>query len=667
MAEKKIFKSRPLAGAFISLLLALTFVSLAFAPVTQPAQAATDWETVAVGTAIGAGSGAVVGGLIADGPGAAAGAVVGALWGGIAGWMAQDRTDAAHIGAKQEYATQMANILTNYLGIAHANAVNMIDNYNAQQLFFARKAEWAALQLYNEQTANGLAHNYDPYYVMAKSEVANGTLAASMNIAQVYEGILNSNKDLTGSFVGNYEGMTWGYNEQSNNLMVITAPAAPAQTITKVLFQLTGIGSTNTQYVTLSAGSPFYLVTSSDSAASGTLTVTNRNGTVVHSESYSLAGNGYAKAVWVPVSGEYNIKASSGTVMGLALAGPAMSSSHSLTPVIVAATSSGDNIKFSGRYITGTYAGYYWKCDIFWIGGSGITTKSVSLAQIKTDMSAITSKITTMIGTANTFAQAYYNTLVSEGGGANRIMPDIVFPDPMALDNMTTEQVYAIFLAYLQQQQAWFANYSVQDPSSVNISQESLNLKVRGSIYLANGTMLYGNTTIFTPYISLANAHLTLGRNNMTQPGFAILWGTAATIDGLEHLTDLKYLPLAAGDYFIIEEMQLANEDVTETDLTVQTIQYIVYSQFLPTPPPGGDDNDTTDLDFLLNHWYWFAVIAGVIMLLAWIPTRNPTIGIIGLILLAVGAGFWLYADWQDSGGLLSGLFDGWFDLRGRL
>jgi hypothetical protein len=105
---------------------------------------------------------------VADGPGFLAGAAVGALWGGIAGYLAGDRQQAAFLDAKNAYAEQLKNVTTNYLGLADAAAGNQINNYNMSMLFFARKAEWAALQLYNEQKAKGEAHIFDLYYVLSE-------------------------------------------------------------------------------------------------------------------------------------------------------------------------------------------------------------------------------------------------------------------------------------------------------------------------------------------------------------------------------------------------------------------------------------------------------------------------------------------------------------------
>jgi len=654
---------RRFAGASISLLLALAFVALAFAPVTQPARAETDWNIIGGGALLGAGSGALIGGAIADGPGAVAGAVVGGVWGAIAGWFAQDKgkaggNSAGDPNAINLYAKNLKNITEDYLGQAHASALGDIANYEAMSLYYARKAEWAALQLYQEQDAAGTAHTYDPHYVATKGEVANGTMAALWKIAAQYEAILNSNKDLASSFVGTYSGMEWGYTNAAWAKKATSTMSSNNPLIVKVGIYYSVPVNPNpaywdSQYITVSSGYPLYAINIDDEPASVEFVVQDRSGTDVISFTGANKLNipvGEAKLFNVPVSGEYRMKTDVlGVITVFGLLSPPLSGNPYYGPAIHAfAEGAGGTIKAFT-----TASGLYF-------GSTSDPDKRLSLQIIMDDINAMLPKIATMNAQANSFAQAYYNTLVSQGGGDNRVPPDIIFPDPDVLKDMDPEELYAIYLLYLKQAQQWFANYSVQSPSSVNISVESLKLKVRGSIYYANGTLAYANTTIFTPYVSLQGMHLTIGRNTMTQPGFAVIWGNASSLAGFDRFTDMAYHSLAVGDYFIIEEMTLDGVPITETDLTVHTVEYYIYDQYNPITPP----QNPTDLEYLLAHWYWFAVIIGAIFLLAWIPTRNPAIGIIGLILLVAGLGFWLYSDWKNAGGLLSGLFH---SIRGRL
>lgn len=643
-------------GAVLSLLLAFSFLALAFSPVAVPVRAAeTDWGAIGGGAALGAVSGAAVGTMVADGPGALAGAVVGGVWGAIAGYFYQDRADAAvYSGAKDTYAANVRTILTNYLNMAKVDAQNEIANYEAWSLYYARKAEWAALQLYQEQTNNSQTHTYDPYYVLSRSEVANGTLAAAWHIAATYEAILNSNKDLANSFVGTYSGMQWGYKLSGTSNFLYSGLSTNNPLIVKVLYQLADFSSTsmptNTKYATFSAGSPILLINCADSAINNhTVTITARNGTAVYNESISLSAWG-VKLVYVPVSGEYNLRAPVSNLRAYAICGKAIASSYTLTPYVLPMVM-GANETLTLKSVNSNYDARGFFCYS--------TATIVDISQIHTDMSAIANKVLTMLNQANSFAQTYYNTLVSEGGGANRVMPDVVFPDPDVMANMTAEEIEAIYLAYMRTVQDWFGNYSVMDPANVNISQESLDLKCRGSIYYANGTLMYANTTIFTPYISLENMHLVLGRNNMTQPGFAVKWGDNASLAdwmALNKLTEVRYISLSVGDYFIIEEMMRGNETITETDLTVHTVRYVTIGEddLEPITPP----QSATDAEWLMAHWYMIAVVLGALLVLAWVATRNTAIGAIGLLLLLAGGAFWYLNDSGSATGLLSGLFN---------
>ena len=649
MSEVKKKSHRlPLKGAFLSLLLAFTFIALSFSPVVQPARAETDWAVVGAGATIGAVSGGVIGGLMFDGPGAVAGAVVGGVWGAIAGWLAQDKGAAAFLDAKEAYATTLQNITTNYMGIASAGADNVINTYDMQTYFFARKAEWAALQLYDEQTNASQAHVYNPYYVLSRSEVANGTMAAEWAIATQYEAIFNQYKDQAQSFVGTYDGMAWGYCADPWNSYPTCYESTLSSHPTQIMKILIGMGApTQTgDYAGIAGNNTIYVISTADSN-NAAITIKDRAGNVVVNQSFNNAAKDDVMLLTVPVSGDYDISSSTDNVAIYGLFSKSITNSAGFAVQALSFVPKEDgSLKLYGRDLHGIYFSAS--------SGYGPGKRVVDFSGALTKVTAIINKVQSMQTTANSLAQAYYNTLVANGGAGNRIMPDIVFPDPKSLENMTAEQIYAVYLAYLTQQQDWFKNYSVQDPSSVNISQESLHLKIRGAIYAANGTMLYNNQTVFTPYVTLQSMTLVIGQNVLAQPGYVIVWGSASSLSAYDHLSNLKYVPLAAGDYFVIEEMTRDNVPVTEAELKVTTVQYVIYDEFGGVDMPQG----ASDAEWLIAHWYWFALIAGVICCLAWIVTRNNVIGIAGIILVLVGGVFWILSDASSTLGLLSGLFD---------
>lgn len=242
---------------------------------------------------------------------------------------------------------------------------------------------------------------------------------------------------------------------------------------------------------------------------------------------------------------------------------------------------------------------------------------------------------------ANNFAQSYYNYLVANGPDAPRIMPSIIFPDPSQLEGMSWQQIYAMLLAYLTQMDPWFETHTVMGMDNVNISAESLDLLCRGAIYNASGGVVYNDSAVWTPYISLEDMTLTAGQNNtMTQPGFVIVWGHAEDLANFSQPTACVYVPVTIGWNLSIEEMTLKGAQVTEATLTVTEIKWVVYEPGGNITPPQG----LNDLDWIIDHWYYLAVIGGVICLLGAIATRNMPILAAGLVLMAAGAIGWYLA-----------------------
>jgi hypothetical protein len=94
--------------------------------------------------------------------------------------------------------------------------------------------------------------------------VANGTLAAEWAIAAQYEAILNQYSDLTGSFVGTYEGMGWGYLSGGIGGTSHTSYLGTKDTRAVIVannIPITGTGpSYESAFFTMSAGSPIHLV-----------------------------------------------------------------------------------------------------------------------------------------------------------------------------------------------------------------------------------------------------------------------------------------------------------------------------------------------------------------------------------------------------------------------
>ncbi len=653
----------------LSVLLALSFVTLAIiGPSTEEVEAGIPWTEVAfVGTtaATGAAAGAMVGGPLGAAIGGAGGAAIGAI---LLYMNAEKANQALSAGAKAVYARALANITTDYLGLANAMVDNLNTLWNTSQYYLVRKAEWAAQQLYDHQIANGLATVYDPYYVLSNSEVSNATASYAWAMSEQYGNILNGYSDLPASFIGTYDGMSYGLviGGESNSgstgkVDTFSALDYKPNRHNDFLAMARTYGST---YVTICADSDLYLVNTGANSATKAVAITHRNGTVVYSQSLNIPGaGGFVKFNLKEMgyeSGDYKLSTNVDNInedffRWFGDFSKPISSSGVILPALISWTKNGENATldfWTVLYNNKMYS--YQSISQFVSRGSGeiylffdsdktfnIEVPRVNITDCFRKLQTIIDNTANMQITANTFAQSYYNYLVANGPDAPRIMPDILFPDPIQMEGMSWQQVYAMLLAYLTQMDPWFEDHSVMGQDDVNISEESLDLLCRGAIYNASGGMVYGNDTVWTPYISLDDMTLIAGQNNtMTQPGFIIVWGSAADLDNFTRPTTCVYVPITAGWNLSIEEMTLKGAPVTQTTLTVTQIKWVVYQ-------PGGNitmPQGMNDLDWIIDHWYYIAIIGGVICLLGAIATRNMPIMAAGLVLLAAGGIGWYLA-----------------------
>jgi len=650
----------------LSVLLALSFLTLAvIGPATDPVEAKS-WEEVAVVTAANAAAGAAIGFAVADGLGGILGSAGGAITGLFLALMGEEKENAAFSGAIAAYANSLKNITDDYFGLTlDAAGANYNTLWNTSQYYLIQKAQWAAQQLYDHQIANNLSTTYDPFYVLSRSEVANATTGFTWAMGQQFAAVLNSHSDLASTFVGTYDGMKWGLiiggeSGLAYNQAIYTKSDAELKPNRLCEILTVGRCASASKYITVSANSDIYLVNTGDAEQTRLMTIKARNGTTVWSESVTLARYRYITVnlgeLGYP-SGDYYLSYSSDAISTDHLRwfgqfSNAISSSGDIYPAILSFVKDGEEAKldfWSILYSDKMYsngAGYQFVArgsgEIFAYFNSetdpGCRSQFTDALRYMRDIIGRTAEMQT---TANNFAQSYYNYLVANGPDAPRIMPSIIFPDPSQLEGMSWQQIYAMLLAYLTQMDPWFEDNSVMGLDNVNISAESLDLLCRGAIYNASGGIVYNDTTVWTPYISLEDMTLTAGQNNtMTQPGFVIVWGHANALDNFSQPTACVYVPVTIGWNLSIEEMTLKGAQVTETTLSVTQIKWVVYE-------PGGNitmPQGLNDLDWIINHWYYLAIIGGVICLLGAIATRNMPILAAGLVLMAAGAIGWYLA-----------------------
>lgn len=647
----------------LTILVTLAFICLAvISPPTQDAQALT-WEEagiVAVNAAVFAGAGSAFG-PVGTVLGAGAGAVVGMLVVfGVSG------SGDVYNGAAAIMASNLKNQTMDLLGMAKSGNHNTQMLWNTSAHGFARNAAWAAKALYDEQTANSESYVYDSHYVLSRSGVGDGSIAYVWSVAVQYSAVLNLHLDLAQRFVGDYADMHWGYYEHAGSSSVMADSSIGAHATRGTEF-MTALSPSDdpTKLVTVCANNSIYILNCGTSDIP--VLVKNAAGEAVINE-IMTPSNGVIDFMlddYGLASGEYSIDASYEAahyteIFGMF--GKAISNARSVYPAMISFYKDGENAmvdfacyKKGAQYMVQTqdpyfrqaeYAPYIYFCPSAaqYVGCPGAV--EIDLASIFTDLGAIIGRTSQMQVSANNFAQSYYNAIRLNGGGDYLPMPDILFPDVQDLldRGYTWEQIYLIYMAYLDNMDEWFENHSVMRDNDVNISAASLDLVCLGGIYAANGTMLYGPDCVFTPVISLDDMTLTVGENNtMTQPGFAIVWmDHAETLEGLSRVnySKMDYVPLHAGYNLSIMEMTHIGEQVDEYTLTITTLNFTIYA-------PNGNitgPQSLTDMEWIAQHWYYIAVLAGVVCLLGAMATRNTPILAAGLVLIAAGAIGWFLA-----------------------
>jgi hypothetical protein len=148
---------------------------------------------------------------------------------------------------------------------------------------------------------------------------------------------------------------------------------------------------------------------------------------------------------------------------------------------------------------------------------------------------------------------------------------------------------------------------------------------------------MVSNQTVFTPFFMVTNETLRTGWNNISQEGFLMTWYNARTINADLTTTNYTYLELGPGWRFHIEEIWYKNASAENVTLTVHTWQFIIP----PTPNLPIPTQAETDVQWLIDHWYYIAAVVGAILVLAWIPTKSAAIGVIGLVLVIAGVAGW--------------------------
>jgi hypothetical protein len=664
----------------IAIAFVLTFTLLSISPAVEPAWAVqpnwNNWAKVVTS----ASTGALIGSAICPGVGTAAGAAVGAICGVIWAYLSNGENNGAAYGnAANILADDYMNLTINSVNWAHTQNYNTLQLYGTSLYFFVQKAEWAAKQLYDYQTAHSYPHIYNPSYVLGASDVSNGTQAYQWAMEQGADSIFQGLSNTSNNFVGDYASMGWSYScgeVGSGSPLVIQSTASSNSIMSGMDTAILGCTGDGYEWGNWACNTTLMLVNPDSVPHNEKIVVLNSTG---HSVWQFTETNMAPGSIWDfslndhnLASGVYGISVDGGSVGSPYLTsgwlcgdnGPALNTSDIYAPGVLIVAQNGSGVKalgYVGEWIDNLEiigasfpdAGYRFIALNDGTAGPWITFSAssahyaLSIQQLLKDQLLIRSHIGTEMVSINSFAQTYFNALVA-GTAGPALPPSIIFPDPSQLANMTWQQIYAIYIAYEQNLATWFQTHSSLNDTQVNISIQSLDLLCRGPLYYANNTLMAGsdNNTVYTPYVSIANWSLTVNhRSNWTQPGFIIIWGEAANLNNLSAMAPMvKYVSTVAGDWLRPLQIYYQGHAVTSENLTVTKLSFIV------PPKQGGLNGPQSEsiVAWIIQHWYLLAMVFGVIVLLGGIMVRFWIIVVVGLVLVAAGVLGWYVA----SGGL---------------
>lgn len=604
------------------------------------------WAEVAVGAGLGAVAGSVVP-VIGTVGGAIAGglvAVIVQMWGGSGG------NQATAQGQRTYYAEELLNNTAYGLAAAHTNAHNVNAAIPDTTIYMARNAEWAAAQLYEYQTAHSLSHLYNASYVLAHSVVTNDTLADLWQTMFNYNSVFEQYTTISSQFAGTFANMNWDIE-----LAAASGGTLRATSGQYMRMQLTEeiTPTSSAQWVEIAANATMYVISPTQNGAvhlklvsSATGATTWYNSTMKPSQidAITLGGLGLP-------SGRYCLESSNDImVCGIFGNDPFGSGTSSPAILVTSFVSSGNSENFTGidYYNVGGSTWGFRTVTNSGTGGAntlivndGSTDHTLAIGtNMANDMISAASECRNLTSIANSYAQTYYNQLVAANGNLATPWSDIIFPSTAQLENMNSQELTALYYSYLLMERSWFNTSTILTPANVNITPNSAYLLVRGSIWNAAGKELVWNTTVWTPYFMMNTTTIKLGWNNVTQMGFAETWYDATTIQSTTRTTNFSYINLVPGMRMHIDQIYVNGTATVNDTLAVKTWDFIITQNQTTLRPP----QVQTDLQWLLDHWYYIAALAGIVFLAAAIAVRNTTVAIIGLILLAAALVGWYMA-----------------------
>jgi len=278
------------------------------------------------------------------------------------------------------------------------------------------------------------------------------------------------------------------------------------------------------------------------------------------------------------------------------------------------------------------------------VSPDGGTTRTESIKNALTGMEMIIAAVNTTMAHASSAAAAVWN-IYTKAGQASAYLTTLTIPNNYKNVEISTAQREVITILSLEQlAKYWNESGGKIKTGDYKLSDDSMQLFVRGDLYSRTGEKLYTNV-IYTPFYYGANQNLQTGLNVQSQPCIIAVWDTGVTAlsgwDATANIGTMSTLSMAAGSKMDIYEMYYAGSPVSTMTLEVRGIDIIDGNDIdpTPTPPPVPPKPDKT-------NWLQIAMyIIGAMLLLMGLYTRQPTFMIVGALVIGIGylGGDWLW------------------------
>lgn len=661
--------------------------------IAPPVEAAT-WQDAVIAGAVTGGTIGAIGGSALPGVGTAAGLLIGVSVGGVAaavGWLLGGLGDSqASAQAMAKWLAQdQRNTTAAKLELAQTNAENIAELAQRAVNYYERSAYYASVKLYQQQTADGAAHLYDSDYVLDHSKVSDEMVGSVSGSYAVYNKVLKQLDTVGASYIGDYaaNSVTVGFNHYQ------ISRSATINYDSQQYVRLTSFCNTPAgKYVWLNNTDTLIMWNLGAATQTGNVVITDHAGSVVFSQPVTLTasgGYGIELALLGIDSGRYNVALPETSWIWTANAAEDYSNSGTVAPGIAVYSRSGDDLQFSwgwanlpsdqGFSTSGSWAfapGSPWRgvgldskrtaggwpyMRFNYPEGKGTaSTEVISLQPYIESMHHVSRSWRQVTYAATLAGQTSYQVLVDNGGaGTGGTSADVLFPptyilmpDIDQLNKMTPQQLLSTYYAYLNQLNATFQHSNLMSPNTVEVSTDSFDLLIRGTVLNPAGDVVIGNSTPFTLYTTLDDLTLRKGeKSTLMGPGYIVTWA-----DGYDSLLayiqakgnvqspNVTYRDVGAGWTIEIDEITFQNQIVPEKVLEVDRLITYVPPDLPDVPtPPKGDDDDEGD-DWLTVNWPIIGIVGGIILVAIGIVQDNSSATIVGVVLALICAAAWYLA-----------------------